>query len=115
VRDLRGHRRELVVVDDRPVGDDKARRAGLCLEVVFEQREEVGVHVGWTPGARTFGASLPPEGCTRDSALGREFVLPLGLKTGGAPRGTLAGGLFHNVDVLREPRAPPPNSSVSAY
>ena len=51
VRDASGHRGELAVVDDRPVGHDEAGRRGVG-DVLVEKRVEVGVHGRCTPASR---------------------------------------------------------------
>src|SRR5438552_3727241 len=79
-------RRELVVVDDGAVRNEQAGRARSFPEMTLQQRIEIGVH-------------RPIE--ARSRVL---FCDSRGLAWRTAPvrRGTLAGGLFHNVLFHRE-------------
>ena len=48
-------------MDDAALRDQDTGRADPRLEMVFEQRVEIGVHV-FGPHACGFAAALPPEG-----------------------------------------------------
>src|SRR5439155_3560729 len=131
VRDSRRQRGQLVVMDDGAFRDQDAGCADPRLEMVFEQRVEVGVQVGWTPAlaASRLRFALCPQRGAQFATRKRLFVanvdptlaaIPAALcpKTRVTPRGTLAGGLFHNVAVLREPKRPagdPASASDGAH